>query len=266
MILNPHLRISAVVCGVAALVACAPPASQPAPAAGSSPAAILMAVGQEPGWTLEITPQPDPGTVRLAYAGDYGTVVIDEPAVAAASPGGSAGYRGVRLAVTVTPGQCADSVSGELYTQSVAVMADGRSYRGCGGAKLPGPALVGTDWQIVKLGSRAVADPAATAMTFDGTRMSGSAGCNRLGASYSLIGQPAFGGGGVPADDALPTRIIFGPVMATKMACPGPADAQEAALIRLLDGELSLRRLPGGTILMRNKAGDSAELAAGQRG
>ena len=59
-----------------ALAACAPAAETPPQTPGETPAAAYIALGTEPGWTLEITPS------RLNYDGDYGET----------SQGGAAGW------------------------------------------------------------------------------------------------------------------------------------------------------------------------------
>lgn len=70
------------------LAACAPTADTPPQSPGDRPAAY-MAIGTEPGWTLEITP------ARLNYNGDYGETKIMVP-----NPGAQPSFNGERY---VTP-------------------------------------------------------------------------------------------------------------------------------------------------------------------
>ena len=62
MLLAPALAAAATLAGCAA--------TGTGPATPTPPAEAYMALGTEPGWTLEITP------ARLAYNGDYGETPI----------------------------------------------------------------------------------------------------------------------------------------------------------------------------------------------
>ncbi len=59
------LKLPPLLAACVTLTACAPAAETPPQGPGDQPAAY-MALGTEPGWTLEITPS------RLNYDGDYG--------------------------------------------------------------------------------------------------------------------------------------------------------------------------------------------------
>src|SRR3546814_17198229 len=81
-----------------ALAACAPAGDMPQ--GPGEPPAAYMAPGNEPGWTLEITPS------RLNYDGDYGETKIMVP-----NPGAMHGHDGERyvtdrLKVDVARGEC----------------------------------------------------------------------------------------------------------------------------------------------------------------
>src|SRR3546814_4452073 len=92
------------------LAACAvevPPETPP------PPAAAYMALGTEPGWTLEITPD------RLNYDGDYG-----ETKIVVANPGARPSVNGERyvtdrLAVDVTHAECSDGMRSEEHTSEL---------------------------------------------------------------------------------------------------------------------------------------------------
>ena len=75
--------------------------------------------------------------------------------------------------------------------------------------------LIGPTWAAVELAGVPVpAEPAARQPTIQfvaGGRVAGTDGCNRVSAPYVLKGQ----------------RIAFGPVIATRMACPGAEDVTE---------------------------------------
>ena len=74
------------------------------------------------------------------------------------------------------------------------------------------PSLVGPTWAAVELAGVPVpAEPAARQPAFEFVaegRIAGTDGCNRVSAPYVLKGE----------------RIAFGPMIATRMACPGADD------------------------------------------
>lgn len=77
----------------------------------------------------------------------------------------------------------------------------------------------GTSWTLIALnGAAPLADTTIT-LSFDDTRLSGSAGCNRYFASYSTVGS----------------RFSAGQAGSTMMACAEPIMAQEAAYLSALD-------------------------------
>ncbi len=94
----------------------------------------FRAVGQEPGWLLEIR---HPREMRLIT--DYGadTVVAPVPAAESDSATGSRTYhitaQSHDLRVLIQPNGCTDAMSGEPYETTVTVALDGRVYQGCGG-------------------------------------------------------------------------------------------------------------------------------------
>ena len=217
-----------------ALAACVPAAEPPQ---GPKPAAYF-ALGTEPGWTLEITPE------RLNYAGDYG-----ETKIAAANPGARPSFNGERyvtdrLTVDVTHAPCSDGMSDRRYRDTVTVTAGGKTVKGCGGDVLPPGELAGTSWTFVSIGGAPVAGDRATSLQFDGARLSGSAGCNRFSGSYRIEGS----------------TLTAGPLMATKMACPGAGMAQEDAFFKLMAGPVSLRFPTDGTMEITGADGQMAVL------
>lgn len=210
-----------------ALAACVPAADAP-PQTPEAPPAAYMALGTEPGWTLEITPE------RLNYAGDYG-----ETRIAVPNPGGTVSLHGSRyvtdrLVVDITRGECNDGMSDRRYANTVTVAADGKTVKGCGGAILPPSELAGSNWTFVSIGDVAVADDRPTELHFDGTRLSGSAGCNRFSGSYVHEGR----------------TLTAGPLAATKMACPGAGMTQENAFFKLMAGPVRLSFPADGTMIL----------------
>jgi len=113
---------------VAACAACMHTATPP----DSAP---YHALGQEPGWSLTIA------NGRIAYEGNYGekriTVATPEPRTTF----NGHRYETPRLIVDITHGRCNDAMSGFGFADTVMVIADGETYRGCGGERR-------TDWDM----------------------------------------------------------------------------------------------------------------------
>lgn len=218
-----------------ALAACTPAAETPPQGPGEQPAAY-MALGTEPGWTLEITPS------RLNYDGDYGETKIMVP-----NPGAKPSFNGERyvtgrLTVDITHAECSDGMSDRRYRDTVTVTADGKTVKGCGGKILPPTELAGTNWSFVSIGGVAVTADRPTALQFDGNRLSGSAGCNRFSGTYSVDGG----------------TLKAGPLMATEMACPGME--LEQAFFKLMASPVSLTFADDGTLILTGSEGRTAVL------
>jgi heat shock protein HslJ len=197
-----------------------------------------MALGTEPGWTLEITPG------RLNYAGDYGETKIIVP-----NPGAKPSFNGERyvtprLTVDVTHAACSDGMSDRRYADTVTVIADGKTVKGCGGAILPPDTLAGSNWTFVSIGGAAVTGDRPTSLQFDGERLSGSAGCNRFAGGYAV-------------KDGV---LTAGQLAATLMACPGPGMEQERAFFDLMSAPAEIDFPSDGTMVLTGKNGKTAIL------
>ena len=114
---------------VAALAACAaPPPANPNP-----PQEAYTARGQEPGWALTIAGG------RIDYLGNYGEKRINVARPEPRTTFNGHRYETPRLIVDVTHGRCNDVMSGHGFADQVMVIADGETFRGCGGQRR-------TDW------------------------------------------------------------------------------------------------------------------------
>jgi len=91
----------------------------------------FRALGQEPGWILEITKDK-----KLRYVGNYGkdTVVTatPKPVTTDSEIMYQARTDAHKLKVEITDKPCTDSMSGFRFPKSVAVTLDGKTYHGCG--------------------------------------------------------------------------------------------------------------------------------------
>lgn len=96
--------------------------------------ADFRAVGNEPGWVLEIYPH------RMVLVTDYGENRYEfetpEPVEnrAEARTTFEAADRGMRVIVVLALGECHDTMSGEAFETTVTVRLDDTTYRGCGRA------------------------------------------------------------------------------------------------------------------------------------
>lgn len=93
----------------------------------------FRAIGQEPGWFLELKKDK-----QLTYVGNYGrdTLIFDSPKPDTESQGRRVVYRIkkaqqlLELVIADTP--CTDSMSGFDFPQTVTLTVGGETYRGCG--------------------------------------------------------------------------------------------------------------------------------------
>lgn len=220
------------------LAACAPAAEPPPQAPGNPPTAAYLALGTEPGWTLEITPS------RLNYVGDYG-----ETKIMAANPGAKPSMNGQayvtdRLSVVIKQAPCSDGMSDRRYSDTVRVIADGKTVKGCGGKILPPDTLAGSNWTFVSIDGVAVAKDRPTSLQFDGNRLSGNAGCNRFSGGYSVSDR----------------TLKAGPLMATEMGCPGAGMTQEQAFFKMMAAPVKLTFADDGTLILASGEGRTVVL------
>lgn len=95
--------------------------------------ADFRALGQEPGWLLEIRGR------EIRFIADYGadTTITPVPPVETDSATGARRYHAMTephdLRILIQPDSCTDAMSGEAYETTVTVTRDGRPYHGCGG-------------------------------------------------------------------------------------------------------------------------------------
>ncbi|MDZ3830680.1 MAG: META domain-containing protein [Sphingopyxis sp.] len=206
---------------------------------GNKPAPdTYMAVGTEPGWTLEITPD------RLNYHGDYGETKIAVPNPGARASMNGRAYVTDRLSVVVKHAPCSDGMSDRRYADTVRITADGKTVKGCGGAILAPDTLAGTNWTFVSIAGKPVSPDRPTSLAFEGDRMSGSAGCNRFGGGYAADGK----------------TLTPGPLASTMMACPGAGMEQERAFFDLMEGPVTLDFPANGALVLTGKDGKTAVL------
>lgn len=114
---------------IAASSCAAPQSATTKPNTGSQVA--YEARGQEPGWSVTIA------NGRIDYVGNYGDKKIGVAAPQPRTTFNGHRYETPRLIVDVTHGRCNDAMSGQGFADQVMVIADGETYRGCGGERRP---------------------------------------------------------------------------------------------------------------------------------
>ena len=94
--------------------------------------------------------------------------------------------------------------------------------------------MIDGKWRIEAIGGQPVVGGRPATISFDGGRISGNTGCNGFGGGFEF------------------TRGVLkaGPMISTKMACPGGVMAQEQAIFRLLGGPLSASENRAGKLVL----------------
>ena len=218
-----------------ALILLAPACAPVTPPPSGSADASYRAVGTEPGWALTI------GGGMMRYEGDYGETHIAVPSPRPRTSFNGHRYETERLTVDITHTPCSDGMSDRRYPDTLMVVADGKTVHGCGGA----PAMAGTvalartDWSIADINGAPPAAARKAVMRFTDARVSGNAGCNSFGGSYTLAGE----------------TLTVGPVISTKMACMGAGMTQESAVFKILQQPMTIATRSDGSLTLSSDAG-----------
>ena len=116
------------------------------------------------------------------------------------------------------------------------------------GCATPAPAderiapIANSTWTIASIDGMPVgqaADEARYRISFGADRVSGRAGCNSFSGPYSRIGD----------------RLEFGPLAATRMACPEPSMEHERRAFAILGGGVELRSDAAGSLVLSGPGG-----------
>lgn len=119
---------------------------------------------------------------------------------------------------------------------------------GCAAAPAGSAGLAGTQWAIVKVDGAAPVVPQKAALRFEDERLSANVGCNGIGGDYRVDSS----------------RLVAGPLMATRMFCEGPVWQQEEAVNALLSAAPEIQR--SGNSMRLTSGGHSLELELAVRG
>ncbi len=98
---------------------------------------------------------------------------------------------------------------------------------------LPAQTLTGADWHVTTLAGGPLPEGEAPVITFaEGGRVGGQSGCNRFNGSWAQDG----------------TQLSFGPLVATRMACPPPRMELERRMFDALARVRAAAITPGGAL------------------
>lgn len=153
-------------------------------------------------------------------------------------------YTSAKLTADVTFSSCSDGMSDLTYKDTVTVMVGKREYKGCGGTIIEPESLEGTNWRVTHVNGVQIPLEHKANIAFENGRMSGSVGCNRLGADYQYKNH----------------SVSFGPVMSTRMACPDPIGRLETIFVKVLGEYVETGFYDDGRMVLTGQGGNAAVL------
>lgn len=188
----------------------------------------LTARGNEPFWSLTITPEGSTYT-------DMEGLSLDAPFAAATPQDGALVFATAAGPLRLSETLCHDSMSGMPYPFTVTLTRDGTDLPGCAGD--PARLLAG-DWVVTALDGAALPKGADVTLTFDieSGRVAGLAACNRYSGGYTLTGE----------------GFAFGAMAGTRMACHSPLMETEAATFAAFARVTQFDISPDGSLLLKS--------------
>lgn len=133
---------------------------------------------------------------------------------------------------------CSDATGGEVNQGAGPVSMNGQSLQVEGGGNSSAVQLAGTRWTITSVNDKSTPGGAEFFLQFQDGKISGRAGCNTFGGTYSMKG-----------DTLTPSAVN-----ATRRACIGDMQYEEAVL-QLLGGPLTVAQTDGGPLVLRGETG-----------
>jgi len=209
--------------------------------AQTAPDLPLTARGNEPFWTVTITPE----ALRLIEPEGKGSAQ-DFPYSSSTTTEGTL-YTTEALTLRITPALCHDDMTGIPHPFRATLTRNGRESTGCAGD--PETLLAG-DWAGLTLNGAAIAAGITVSLAFADGQVSGQSGCNRFSGGYALSGE----------------GLTFTPLAATRMACPAPQMDIETALFEALRRTTRFDMGTDGSLLLLSDAPLPLLTAAPQRG
>lgn len=201
-------------------------AAPPAMAQDRADLLPFTARGNEPFWSLSVTPEGS------SYNDMEGTT-LDAPFTDPVTEADSLLFATAAGPLRLTQTLCRDSMSGMVYPYSVTLSRDGTDLPGCAGD--PARLLAG-DWVVTTLDGTVLPKGADVTLTFDAGRIMGLAACNRYSGSYTLTGE----------------GLSFGPMAGTRMACPISLMETESAVYAAFAQITQFDITPEGALLLKS--------------
>ncbi len=201
----------------------------------------LMAIGNEPSWSLTINPSKNylrfktPGADSISVPMPQRNVDSNGRIRFTAETG-----QGI-LTALFRPDSCIDTMSGQQFDYHVDVTYKGKTYAGCG-ASLRELSLLNDIWVLQTLHGQPISKSAGQGelprleIQLTEGRVTGTTGCNRLM-------------GPVQADSR---QIKFGSLAITRMACPGEVARLEGDFLEALNLPLTYDVADGNLTLLND--------------
>ncbi|GAB3497968.1 hypothetical protein GCM10027341_18850 [Spirosoma knui] len=190
----------------------------------------LVAHGESPNWTLTVNPSKNGLQFKAGTDESINTSVPERIIDSDGSFYFDVPVKTERMKITFAPDSCIDKRSGQRMDYRVQVDVGGKHYVGCG-VSLRQLALLQDIWVLSDFKGKRIAVPSGQGeaprleIRLTEGQVTGTTGCNRLT-------------GRIQADSR---RVLFGPLITTKMACAGDVGTLEGDLLSALNEPLSYR-------------------------
>ena len=201
----------------------------------------LMAIGNDPAWSLTINPSKGKLIVNLLNGDSLSTAIPERQTDSDGVFRYTAQLESGSLNVVFRPDSCVDQKSGQQFDYRVQLDVGGKNYIGCG-ASLQKLTLLQDIWVLTDFQGRSITaggprnEVPRLEISLTENRVTGTTGCNRLS-------------GSIKAD----TRLIqFGPMVMTKMACAGETGTFENTFVNALIQPVSYQLADNKLVLLRN--------------
>jgi len=202
----------------------------------------VLAVGNEPAWTLTINPTKN----TLRFKSSTGEPLTTTAPDRISDPNGgfryTAGVESGRLTAIFRPDSCVDATLGQQYDYRVDLTVRGKSYTGCG-VSLRQIAQLQDTWELTELNGRPISaegtgrERPRLEIALSEGRVTGTTGCNRLS-------------GPIKADTR---HLLLGPLVTTRMACSAETGQLEGDFLKALQQPLTYQIGDGKLTLLRDK-------------
>ncbi|MDB5243989.1 MAG: hypothetical protein JWP57_4615 [Spirosoma sp.] len=203
----------------------------------------VVAIGDEPAWTLMINPTKNTLRFKTAAGEAVNTSSPDRITDLNGDFRYQAEVESERLTAIFRPDSCIDPASGQQYDYRVDVTVRGKSYTGCG-LSLQQFARLQDNWVLIELNGKPISTgelgrerPRLEIALSEG-RVTGTTGCNRFNGSIKVDTR----------------RLLLGPLVTTKMACLDETGRLEGDFLKALQQPLTYLIGENKLTLLRSKS------------